>query len=140
LITAAYSYGSVDQINLFIETFLKKISFKPYEFITNFSKHKDKKYLKDLSYRFYSAGDLLKLILALNIVLKKYDSLKNLFKNGFDINHENTVIPANFSRVANEFSSENCKSKVLKTILDTRSQTRQTSTYKRMTCFTMDDR
>ncbi|HEY3251130.1 MAG TPA: DUF2400 family protein, partial [Ignavibacteria bacterium] len=37
LITAAYAYGSVDQINSFIELFLTRIGFKPYEFIINFS-------------------------------------------------------------------------------------------------------
>lgn len=48
LITAAYAYGSVDQINSFINTLLANISNKPYEFTINFSKRKDKKFLKDM--------------------------------------------------------------------------------------------
>ncbi len=36
LITAAYAYGSVDQINGFIEKILAKTGNKPYEFTINF--------------------------------------------------------------------------------------------------------
>ncbi|HAX50067.1 MAG TPA: hypothetical protein DCX92_13875, partial [Bacteroidetes bacterium] len=59
LITAAYAYGSVDQINRFIEDLLQKTGNKPYEFTINFSKRKDKKHLDGLYYRFNSQFDLL---------------------------------------------------------------------------------
>jgi Protein of unknown function (DUF2400) len=44
LITAAYAYGSVEQINGFINKLLEKTCIKPYEFTINFEKRKDKKY------------------------------------------------------------------------------------------------
>lgn len=93
LITAAYSYGSVEQINRFIDKLLVKISSKPYEFTINFQKHKDKKHLKDLGYRFNSAGDLLRLFESLSRVQKSYGSLKNCFMNYYD-KQQSTVIPA----------------------------------------------
>ena len=97
-ITAVYTYGSVDQINKFIEMFMNRISNKPYEFIINFSKHKDKKYLKGLNYRFNSDSDAVKLINALNAVLTQYGSLKNLFSRGYNNNHENIISAlSNFS-------------------------------------------
>lgn len=102
LVTAVYTYGSVDLINSFVHRFFEKINNKPYEFIINFSKHKDKKYLKGLSYRFNSENDLIKLINALHIVLTEYGSLKNLFISGYGSEHEN-IIPAliNFSSEIN---------------------------------------
>lgn len=48
LITAAYSYGSVEQINRFIDKLLVKIGSKPYEFTINFQKHKDKNIYRNL--------------------------------------------------------------------------------------------
>jgi len=102
LITAAYAYGSVDQINSFIELFLKRISFKPYEFIINFSKHKDKKYFEGLYYRFNTEADLVKLIGGLNRILSVYGSLQNLFMNGFNQNDGNILNAlGNFSREIN---------------------------------------
>jgi uncharacterized protein (TIGR02757 family) len=103
LVTAVYTYGSVDLINRFIELFLARINYKPYEFIINFSKHKDKKYLKGFSYRFNGENDLIKLINALRKVLTEYGSLKNLFFSGYKSEHEN-IIPAliNFSAAINK--------------------------------------
>jgi len=102
-ITAVYAYGSVDLINRFIELFLNRINFKPYEFIINFSKHKDKKYLKGLNYRFNSENDIISLIQALNNVLISHRSLKELFLSGYRNNHEN-ILPAlgNFSNEINK--------------------------------------
>jgi uncharacterized protein (TIGR02757 family) len=93
LITAAYSYGSVEQINRFIDKLLVKIGSKPYEFTINFQKHKDKKHLQELGYRFNSAGDLLRLFESLCRIQKAYVSLKNCFMKYYD-NEQSTVIPA----------------------------------------------
>ncbi len=79
LITAAYAYGSVDQINRFISSLLLKTGNKPYEFTINFSKRKDKKFLDGLAYRFNTSGDLLNLFGSLNSILIEYGSLKKLF-------------------------------------------------------------
>jgi len=102
LITAVYSYGSVDLINRFTRLFFEKINNKPYEFIINFSKHKDKKYLKGLHYRFNSENDTIKLVNALHKTIIQHGSLKQLFETGYNINHEN-IIPAliNFTKEIN---------------------------------------
>lgn len=93
LITAAYAYGSVDQINRFINELLRKTGNKPYEFTINFSKRKDKKHLKDLYYRFNSHFDLLDMFSAIHKVLLDHGSLKNLFLKHYDDSHCN-IIPA----------------------------------------------
>jgi len=93
LITAAYAYGSVDQINRFIEDLLQKTGNKPYEFTINFSKRKDKKHLDGMYYRFNSQFDLLDMFSSLNRVLVNYGSLKNLFLIHFNESHSN-IIPA----------------------------------------------
>ena len=91
LITSAYAYGSVDQINSFIDKFLKRISNKPYEFTINFQKRKDKKYLKDLYYRFNTENDLVNLVSSLGENLKKHESLKKLFLLGYKKEDENII-------------------------------------------------
>ncbi len=91
LITSCYAYGQVDQINFFINRFLKNIGFKVHEFTSNYSEHKDKKYLKDLYYRFNTSDDLSLLILNIKNVLKKYGSLQNLFLKKYDKSHSNVL-------------------------------------------------
>ncbi len=91
LITAAYAYGSVDQINRFINELLHKTGGKPYEFTINFSKRKDKKYLSGLYYRFNSHFDLLDMFSSLNKALSRFGSLKNLFYSHYKPEHENIV-------------------------------------------------
>lgn len=93
LITSAYAYGSVEQINRFIDSLLVKTGNKPYEFTINFSKRKDKKFLKDLYYRFNTEDDLIKLFSSLNQALLEHSSLKNLFFAKYKQSDEN-IIPA----------------------------------------------
>lgn len=93
LLSSAYAYGSVDQINRFIELLLQKIGNKPYEFTVNFNKQKDKKHLHDLYYRFNTARDVVTLFSVLNNVITKYSSLKNAFMVNYKNEHEN-IIPA----------------------------------------------
>lgn len=93
LITAAFAYGSVEQINRFINELLQKTGGKPYEFTINFSKRKDKKFLKDLYYRFNSHTDIFNMFNSLNKVLTEYASLKNLFVKHFLDSHRD-IIPA----------------------------------------------
>jgi len=93
LITAAYAYGSVDQINRFINELLQNTGNKPYEFTINFSKRKDKKHLAGLYYRFNSHFDLLDMFSALNDALTKYGSLKNLFLRHYETS-DSSIIPA----------------------------------------------
>ena len=48
LITSCYAYGRVEQINQFTDKFFSRTGFKVHEFTSNYSEHKDKKFLKDL--------------------------------------------------------------------------------------------
>jgi uncharacterized protein (TIGR02757 family) len=91
LITAAYAYGSVEQINAFIEKLLKKTGNKPYEFTINFEKRKDKKYLNGLNYRFNTSGDLVNLLDSLGRNIKEYSSLKNLFLLNYNKDDGNII-------------------------------------------------
>ncbi|MCC6866397.1 MAG: TIGR02757 family protein [Ignavibacteria bacterium] len=93
LITAAYSYGSVDQINFFIDRLFNKTGRNLYEFTINFSKHKDKKYFKSLYYRFNSYIDIAEMFSTLNIALKESGSLKNFFISGYAEDDKN-ILPA----------------------------------------------
>jgi uncharacterized protein (TIGR02757 family) len=104
LITSAYSYGQVDQINRFIERLLAKIGSKPYEFTINFQKRKDKKFLKRLSYRFNTENDLINLFSSINANLMKYSSLKNLFISSYKNDAVNIV-----EALTNFSSSHNLK-------------------------------
>jgi len=91
LITASYSYGQVDLINKFTGKLLSRIGSKPYEFTINFTKGKDKKYLKGLNYRFNSEEDLISLFNAAHNAVSEYGSLKNLFLKSFNYDSENIV-------------------------------------------------
>lgn len=91
LITAAYAYGSVEQINRFIENLLKKTGNKPYEFTINFEKRKDKKFLKDLNYRFNSSADLVNMFDYLKKVIVEFQTLKKCFLREYDNNDENIL-------------------------------------------------
>jgi uncharacterized protein (TIGR02757 family) len=102
LITSAYAYGSVDQINRFIDTLLQRIGNKPYEFTINFEKRKDKKFLNDLYYRFNSGRDLVNLFAAINKNLAVYSSLKNLFMSYYRAESDNIIDAlAGFSKALN---------------------------------------
>lgn len=96
LIAASYSYGQVDQINKFTEKLLSQIGSKPYEFTINFSKRKDKKYLKGLNYRFNTDEDLELLFDSISKAVNKYGSLKNLFLKEFKAGSENIINALSF--------------------------------------------
>lgn len=91
LITSAYAYGSVEQINRFTNTLLQRIGSKPYEFTINFEKRKDKKFLKGLNYRFNTEKDLVNLFYSINKILLKHSSLKNLFLSNYSRECDNII-------------------------------------------------
>ncbi len=99
LITSCYAYGRVEQINQFTDKFFLRTGFKVHEFTSNYSEHKDKKFLKDLYYRFNNESDLSLLIKNIKNSLELYGSLENLFKQNYSDTHEN-ILPAlsEFSR------------------------------------------
>lgn len=91
LITAAFSYGSVDQINAFTGQLFKKTGKNLHEFTINFSKHKDKKYFNGLYYRFNSQNDIIDMFYTLQKSIYKYGRLKNLFLTGYCENDSNIL-------------------------------------------------
>lgn len=96
LIISSYSYGRVDQINKFINTFFERINWKPYEFTINYSHIKDKKQLNNLYYRFNDEKDLANLIKGMQKSLRNYGSLKLLFLEKYNENDKNITAPLNF--------------------------------------------
>lgn len=93
LIASSYSYGNIKQINRFISAFLSVTGLNVYEFTSNYSELKDKKFLNNLNYRFNSSDDLSDLIMNLRSVTEKHGNLKNLFKSGYK-NSDVNIIPA----------------------------------------------
>lgn len=91
LITASYSYGQVEQINQFTEKLISQIGRNPYEFTINFTKRKDKKFLKGLNYRFNTEDDLIRLFDSIRKSLCEFGSLKNLFLKNYRADAENIV-------------------------------------------------
>lgn len=108
LITSCYCYGQVDSINNFIKKFLNRIDFKVHEFTVNYSERKDKKFLKDLNYRFNTENDLSLLLLNIKSALSEYKTLEKLFLEKYNTQHTN-ILPAldNFSAFLNKLSNEN---------------------------------
>lgn len=96
LIISCYSYGQVDQINRFVNSFFERINWKPYEFTKNYQHIKDKKLLKKLYYRFNDENDLANLILGIQKVLEEYGSLKNLFLKLYNEDEVNIKAPLYF--------------------------------------------
>ena len=108
LVTASYSYGQVEQINKFTEKLISQIGGNPYEFTTNFSKRKDKKYFKGLNYRFNTEDDLICLFESIQKSLIEFGSLKNLFLKNYKSDAENIVEAlSHFSSVLYEYGNNN---------------------------------
>jgi uncharacterized protein (TIGR02757 family) len=114
LITSCYAYGQVDQINLFVNKFLKTIDSRVHEFTSNYSEHKDKKFLKGLYYRFNTEEDLSQLLINIRNVINNYGSLQNLFKSEYKDSDENILNAlAFFSTKLNELNNEGSNYKYL---------------------------
>ena len=87
---------------------MKNIDFKVHEFTSNYSEHKDKKYLKGLNYRFNTEKDLSVLLLNIKKVVSEHGSLKNAFLNSYKDSAENIVSAlTNFTQILNRKTIEN---------------------------------
>ena len=114
LITSCYAYGQVDQINIFIRKFFKNINYKVYEFTSNYSEHKDKKYLEELNYRFNTSDDLSLLLKNIKNILNNYGSLQNLFMENYNSDDENILNALeNFTEKLNTYSKQGTYHKYL---------------------------
>ncbi|MDQ3022153.1 MAG: TIGR02757 family protein [Bacteroidota bacterium] len=108
LITSCYAYGKVEQINQFIYKFLRNINFKVYEFTSNFSQQKDKKFLKHLYYRFNTGDDLALLIENIKNVIFSHGSLQNLFLEKYRSSQQNVLPSLSFFNLKlNEITNQN---------------------------------
>ena len=107
LIVSCYAYGQVPLINKFISNFFNSIDFKVYEFTSNFSQQKDKKFLNRFCYRFNSGEDLALLFRNMQRIISKYGSLKNYFLLNYCHEHENVLFALTaFSDELNKFSGK----------------------------------
>lgn len=89
-IISCYCYGSIKQINRFIEKVLDFTSYDIYNFIIYYKRSKkDAEY--NFRYRFNTGQDFFDLLYALSVILKKYGSLKGLFLKYYNHSEENIL-------------------------------------------------
>lgn len=91
LVVSCFAYGQVDQINKFTGELFSRTSMNIYEFTANFNEQKDKKYLRNLYYRFNDEKDMIYLFKNLNRIVKEYGSLKKVFLKHYKYEHENVL-------------------------------------------------
>ena len=132
LITSCYAYGQVDQINIFILKFLKNINFKVHEFTSNYSEHKDKKYLNNLYYRFNTEEDMSLLLLNIKSILDEFKSLKGLFADFYQDTHVN-ILPSLkiFASELNKVERKNTNYKYLIPLTENNSACKRLNLYLR---------
>ncbi|GBD96527.1 MAG TPA: TIGR02757 family protein [Nitrospirae bacterium] len=87
-IAACFAYGKVELFKPVIEKILMPGEKHPAQFFANFRLKKDRKYFKDIRYRFNKEKDILCLVFILGRILQKWGSLKNLFYNFYESGHE----------------------------------------------------
>jgi uncharacterized protein (TIGR02757 family) len=92
-LSAMFAYGAVEQIQKFLTALFTKMGDSPSAFIKDFSA-KDKKLFELLKYRFNTSNDIITLLQSLKKVLKKYDSLENLFLAGYNTSDANIISAA----------------------------------------------
>ncbi len=78
-IASCFAYGKVGLFKPVIGKILKPGGKHPAGFLKNFILKKDKKYFKNISYRFNKEADVLCLVYILNQTLNEWGSLRNLF-------------------------------------------------------------
>ena len=114
LITSCYAYGRVEQINQFTDKFFSRTGFKVHEFTSNYSEHKDKKFLKGLYYRFNTEEDLSLLLINTRNAVNNNGSLQNLFKTEYKESDENILNALTFfSTKLNGINNEDSNYKYL---------------------------
>ncbi len=131
-ITSCYAYGQVDQINIFINKFLSNIDFKVHEFTSNYSEHKDKKFLKGLYYRFNTDEDLSLLISNISKVICQYGSLQKLFLTQYKETDENILNALTFfSSMMNEQGNDKSNYRYLVPLVENNSTCKRLNLYLR---------
>ncbi|MCD4831561.1 MAG: TIGR02757 family protein [Anaerohalosphaeraceae bacterium] len=91
-LAACFAYGSAKQIQKFLETLLEPMGARPAEFIANFGAG-DKKFFKNMKYRFNSPADIIAIIEVLKSAIGRFGSLEKTFLTGYNEKDE-TIAPA----------------------------------------------
>lgn len=89
LIASIFAYGNVKQIENTLKKLLIAFNGRPYHYIQNLSLSKDSENISGIKHRFYTEDDVVKLFLILNKEIKKYESIKQIFLQGYNISDEN---------------------------------------------------
>ena len=89
-IASWFAYGKINLFKPVIEKILKPGGRHPARFFAGFNVKRDKKYLKDISYRFNKEKDILCLAYMTGQALKTWGSLKALFYNYYGPEQEDT--------------------------------------------------
>jgi len=106
LLSSIFAYGNVNLILRILNSLEIVIKKHPYDFMKSFDYGKDKKLFKGVSYRFYTGTDIANLFRLLNRAVTEFETLENLFMNGFNLNDEN--VKAGIDNFSGWFI-ENCK-------------------------------
>lgn len=100
-IISIFAYGNVKQIENTIKKLILIFNYEPYSFVKNFSIKKDAIKFSGIKHRFYSEEDIIKLFIVLNMEIKKYKSVKNIFLKGYNFSDDN--VKSGISNFSNHF-------------------------------------
>ncbi len=89
LLSSIFAYGNVNLILRILNNLEIVFEKHPYDFVKNFDYRKDKKLFKGVRYRFYTETDIANLFRLLNRAVSEFETLENLYFNGFNRNDEN---------------------------------------------------
>ncbi len=91
LLSSCLAFGRRDKINLFIKKLLSYLGDSPYNTVMNFDKG-DLDIIKPLVYRFIKGEDIIRLLHALKLAFREYNSLEGLFNLYFRDNSIRSAI------------------------------------------------
>lgn len=89
LIASSLAYGKRENILVSVEKILEIMNYDPHNFVLEFNYDKDKKLFEGFIHRYSSGKDIALLIFGIKRIIEEYDSLKNLFLEGFSIDDKN---------------------------------------------------
>ena len=88
-IASAFAYGNVNLFKPVVRTLLSKMGESPNAFIRQFNIKRQRKLFAGIKYRFNENDDIIALFLILHEILKKADSLEEVFRQHYLISDEN---------------------------------------------------
>lgn len=105
-ISSVFAYGNVTQIINSLNLIFNVLGEKPFDFIINSDENLLKKYFSNTIHRFYTSKDIQQFFAALNSVLNKEGTLKNLFLR-FYFEHQNDKnLRDPLSKLSNHFLTD----------------------------------